>query len=213
MDQLPAAPEDEIDFLRNGGSEALAALFSRYQKRLERMVALRLDRRLYARVDAADVLQEAYLEISRRIDDYLAKEPATFFVWIRQITWQILLMTHRRHLGAQRRSAGQEVSLRWTGPDGGTSVSLAGFLVAHLTSPSQAVIREERYAQLRDALDQMDPLDREVLALRHFEHLGNSEVAEVLDIQPTAASNRYVRALKRLKQMLESMPEIRGEDR
>ena len=104
------------------------------------------------------------------------------------------------------RDAGQEVPLRWPTYSGATSVSLAAQLVAHLTSPSQAAIREERLVQLREALDSMDEIDREVLALRHFEELTNSEVAEVLGIQQKAASIRYIRALRRFKDMLAGMP-------
>jgi RNA polymerase sigma-70 factor (ECF subfamily) len=199
---------DEIEQLKQGGEQAVAELFSKYRSRFERMVSFRLDRRLYGRIDAEDVLQESYLEISRRICDYLEKPYASFFVWARQITWQTLLMAHRKHLGVQKRDAGLEIGLHRRGAGQATSMSLAAHLVAHLTSPSQAVIREERYAQLRETLEQMDKIDREVLALRHFEHLGNNEVAEVLGIQPKAASNRYLRALKRLQEIVNSMPEL-----
>lgn len=199
---------EELDRLKGGGEQAVAELFSKYRDRLERMVSFRLDRRLYGRLDADDVLQEAYLEIARRIGDYLKDPYASFFVWARQITWQTLLMAHRRHLGVQKRDAGLEVALHRRGAGDATSMSLAAHLVAHLTSPSQAVMREERYAQLRQALQKMDEIDREVLALRHFEHLGNNEVAEVLGIQPKAASNRYIRALKRLQEIVTAMPEI-----
>lgn len=208
-DERPLPMEsDELDQLNRGGEQAVAELFSKYRSRFERMVSFRLDRRLYGRIDADDVLQEAYLEVSRRIGDYLQQPYASFFIWARQITWQTLLMAHRKHLGVQKRDAGLEVGLHRRGAGEGTSLSLAAHLVAHLTSPSQAVIREERYAQLREALQKMDEIDREVLALRHFEHLGNNEVAEVLGIQPKAASNRYIRALKRLQEIVNSMPDI-----
>lgn len=207
-DLPPPMDSEELDQLNSGGEQAVAELFSKYRDRLERMVSFRLDRRLYGRIDADDVLQEAYLEIARRIGDYLKDPYASFFVWARQITWQTLLMAHRRHLGVQKRDAGLEVALHRRGAGDATSMSLAAHLVAHLTSPSQAVIREERYAQLREALQKMDEIDREVLALRHFEHLGNNEVAEVLGIQPKAASNRYIRALKRLQEVVTAMPEI-----
>jgi RNA polymerase sigma-70 factor (ECF subfamily) len=205
----PSADDrEEIRYLASGGQEAVAELFTKYRPQLERMVTFRLDRRLYGRVDPADVLQEAYLEIARRMETYLEAPPAAFFLWARQITWQTLLMAHRAHLGAQKRDAGREVALGHAGVVDATSMSLAAQLVAHLTSPSQAAIRDERYAQLRAALDTMDEVDREVLALRHFEHLGNNEVAAVLNISVKAASNRYVRALKRLKEILSALPEV-----
>jgi RNA polymerase sigma-70 factor (ECF subfamily) len=195
----------ELARLRGGGVEEVASLFSQYEERLRKMVHYRLDRRLYGRVDAADVLQEAYLEAARRIDDYLARPDVPFFVWLRQITAQVLIDTHRRHL-AKMRSANQEVRLHRGAYVHATSFSLAAQLVGKLTSPSRAAMREEMLVQVRAALDGMDELDREVLALRHFEELTNNEVAEVLGLQKAAASNRYVRALKRLRGVLEKLP-------
>lgn len=204
------AEQDEIALLRAAGERGVADLFSKYRDQLQRMVQFRLDRRLYGRVDAADILQEAYLEVARRVDEFLKDPKVSFFVWARQITWQTLLMTHRAHLDVKKRNAAQEVGLHWSAHSGATSVSLASMLAGNMTSPSQAAMRDERVAQLRTALDTMDPIDREVLALRHFEHLTNKEVAEVLQIQKTAASNRYVRALERLREI---MNEVMNHDR
>lgn len=169
------------------------------------MVEFRLDRRLYGRVDATDILQEAYIEIARRLDGFLDDPQVSFFIWARQITWQTLLMAHRTHLGVQKRDARQEVALNAVAWTQGTAVSLASRLAGDVTSPSQGAIRDERAMKLRSALDSMDPMDREVLALRHFEQLSNKEVSEVLKIQKTAASNRYVRALKRLKEIMDDV--------
>ena len=169
------------------------------------MVDFRLDRRLYGRVDSADILQEAYLEIARRIEDFIKQPKVSFFVWARQITWQTLLMTHRRHFAVQKRNAAQDVPLYRTAHSSANSVSLASKLAGNMTSPSQAAIRDERIARLRTALDAMDTIDREVLVLRHFEHLTNKEVAQVLGIQKTAASNRYIRALERLREVLDDV--------
>ena len=204
-DDSTTSENDEIALLRSGGERAVADLFSKYRLQLERMVDFRLDRRLYGRVDSGDILQEAYLEIARRIGDYLKQPRVSFFVWARQITWQTLLSTHRLNLGVQKRDAAQEVALNWSPRDNGTSLSLASKLAGNMTSPSQAAIRDERAAKLRKALDAMDEMDREVLALWHFEHLTNKEVAEVLGIQKTAASNRYVRALERLREILDEV--------
>jgi len=196
----------EIDLLTSGDENKIAEVFSQYEEKLQRMVRFRLDRRLYGRVDTADVMQDVWMEASRRIEDYTSNPAVPFFIWVRQIAWQLIIDLHRRHLGAQKRNVSQEVSLAKAG--GGTSISIAAQLVGDLTSPSQAAIREERLAQLREALESMDEIDREVLALRHFEELSNNEVAEVLGLQKTAASNRYVRALKRLKSILEDVPEM-----
>ena len=168
------------------------------------MVEFRLDRRLRGRVDSLDIIQEAYIEIARRIGDYTANPAVAFYVWVRQITWQTLVSVHRRHLG-QKRHPSMEVRLNRKGPNE-TTYSIAEALVGQLTSPSGAARRQEDYDQLREALSTMDETDREVLALRHFEQLGNNEVAEVLGIARTAASNRYVRAIKRLGDVLATLP-------
>lgn len=202
---------DEIELLRTGGSDQLAEVFSRHEDRLQRMIRFRLDRRLYGRVDSADVLQEVWLDASKRVAEYVANPVVPVFIWLRQIAWQTIIDLHRRHLGAQKRSVANEVAL---GAGGGnqadTSLSIAARLAGDLTSPSQAAMRDERMLQLRQALAEMDEIDREVLALRHFEELGNNEVAEILGIQKTAASNRYIRALKRLKDVLEQFPDLSG---
>ena len=194
---------EEITALREGGSQAVADLYSTYRPQLERMVDFRMDRRLLGRVDAGDILQDSYMEIARRIDSFLEDPSVSFFVWARQITWQTLMMAHRSHLGAQKRDARQEVQLHGVGFGEGTSVSLASRLIGDVTSPSERAIRDEQTERLRQALDSMDSIDREVLALRHFEQLSNREVAEVLNLGKTAASNRYVRALERLKKIMD----------
>lgn len=196
--------EEQLQQLTRGGDQAVAELFSQYEARLQKMVHYRLDRRLYGRVDAADVLQEAYLEAARRVGDYLAKPTVPFFVWLRQITTQVLIDTHRRHL-AQMRDAYQEVPMHRGAYMHASSFSLAAQLVGNVSSPSRVAMREEMLEQVRVALEKMDELDREILALRHFEELNNNEVAQVLGIQKAAASNRYVRALKRLRGVLEQL--------
>lgn len=179
----------------------------RHRGRLRRMVELRLDRRLKRRVDPSDVLQEAYLEASRRREDYLAQPaPMPFYLWLRFLAAQALQEVHRRHLGVQARDAGREVSI-----DGGkmpeaTSAALAAQLLGRDTRPSAAAIRAERKLRLEEALNGMEPLDREILALRHFEQLTNGECACVLGLGESAATKRYVRALKKLKQILTALP-------
>lgn len=201
---------EELALLKREGRTAVADLFARYEDTLRRMVYVRLDKRLHGRVDPADVLQESYMEAARRIEQFIADPAVPLFVWLRQLTIQVLIDLHRRHLGAKMRDARQEISLNGSPRDPlGTSQSLAAHLVADWTSPSQAAIREETLAQLRAALETMDPIDREILALRHFEELGNNEVAAILGLQKSAASNRYVRALRRLKQILSSLSQGR----
>jgi RNA polymerase sigma-70 factor (ECF subfamily) len=183
-----------------GGDAALAELFSECRPRLERMVEFRLEPLLRGRVEAADVLQEAYIEIARRIGDYTSNPAVSFFVWARQIASQTLIGVHRRHF-RERRDPGLEIRLG-RGAAQSTSDSLARVLLDHHTTPSQAAVRAEEVSYLRAALESMDEIDREVLALRHFEQLGNNEVADILGLSITAASNRYVRAMKRLGEIM-----------
>ncbi len=186
----------------------LAEEFSRNRDRFWRMVDFRLDPALAGRVDPDDVLQEAWLAATQRVEHFLQNESLSLFVWLRMIVQQTLIDVQRRHLGAKKRDAYRERSLHADGWSQNTSVSLVARLLGTFTSPSQAAVRDERAAQLRNAIEQMDQIDREVLALRHFEELTNSEVAEVLGIQETAASNRYVRALRRLKVILGAIPDF-----
>jgi RNA polymerase sigma-70 factor (ECF subfamily) len=180
---------------------ALGELFMLHRDRLWRMLYVRLDSRLASRVSPDDVLQETFLDLARRIVEYLAAPAVPFYVWLRFIAVQRMQMVQRQHLGAQKRDVAQEVSLAGGAPPA-SAVSMARRLVSDLTSPSQAAIRRELQERLRAALDEMDALDREVLALRHFEELSNTEVAEVLGISKDAASKRHVRALKRLRDIL-----------
>jgi len=170
------------------------------------MVRLRLDHRLQGRVDASDVLQEAYLDLAKRAPEFFAESTMPFFLWLRLLTGQKLLAIHRQYFGTKMRNVGQEVALRHGAMPHATSASLAAQLLGRLTSPSLAAMRAEMQLRLQEALNSMDPVDREVLVLRHFEELTNAETAEILGLQKTAASNRYVRALKRLRSILEGIP-------
>jgi RNA polymerase sigma-70 factor (ECF subfamily) len=189
----------------------MGALLERHRKRLRRMVALRLDARLQGRVDASDVIQEAYLEASVRLPEYLGQPSMPFFLWLRYLTFQKLMELHRHHLGTQMRDAGREVALYRGNLPGVSSAALAAQLLGRDTGPSEAAIRAERKIRLQEALNSMDPLDREVLALRHFEQLNNAETAQVLGLQESAASKRYIRALTKLEAILSTRPGGLGE--
>jgi RNA polymerase sigma-70 factor (ECF subfamily) len=130
----------------------------------------------------------------------------SFFLWLRLVTGQRLIRVHRQHLGAAQRDAGREVSPYRGALPQASSVSLAEQLLGRVSTPSQAVIRAEIQVQLQSALNGMDPLDREIIALRHFEELSNSEAARVLNLEASAARKRYVRALKRLQVILQGIP-------
>ncbi len=188
-----------------GDDDAFVELFARYRGRLKQLLQFRMDPRLRGREDASDVLQEVYIDAHQRLHHYLKKPELSFYVWLRQVTTQRLIDIHRRHLKAEMRDVKQEVSINRFAA-GATSASMASLLVARLASPSQLVMRAEMIALVEMALEQMDPIDREVLALRHFEELRNHEVAEILGLKEAAASNRYVRALTRLRDALEQVP-------
>jgi RNA polymerase sigma-70 factor (ECF subfamily) len=188
-----------------GDQRALGELLGRHRERLRRMVALRLDRRLQGRVDPSDILQEACLDAARRLPEYHQNPTMSFFVWLRFLTGQRLLDEHRRHLGAAGRDAGREVSLYGGALPETTSAALAARLLGRLTTPSQAALRAERQIRLQESLNSLDPIDREVLVLRHFEELSNGEAAAVLGLDKSAASKRYARALIRLKDILASL--------
>src|SRR5262245_8311942 len=198
--------EDLLDAARNGDETALAVLIERHRDRLERMVRLRLDRRLQGRVDPADVVQEAYLAVRGKFPQSSAEPRLPFFLWLRLEVGQKLVDLHRFHLGTQMRDAGQEVSLHRGALPQVTSLSLAEHLLGKLTTASHAAMRVELKLRVQEALNSMDAHDREVLILRHFEELSNAETAQVLGIKPSAAVNRYVRALKRLKDVFQGMP-------
>ena len=193
--------------VRGGDQEALATLFSRHRDRLRRMVEFRLDARLRGRVSTSDVLQEAYIDALQRLPHYQADPAVPFFIWLRTVALQRLIQVHRMHLGAGKRDAAREVAV--AGAVDASSEKIAEF-IGDITSPSLAAQRGEIMAQLREGLDRLDSIDREVLALRHFEDMGNHEVAALLGIKPAAASKRYVRALERLKDTLGQLPAFAG---
>lgn len=204
----------ELELIRRAGAgdaAGLDGLLERSRPRLRRMIKLRLDRRLQGRIDPSDVIQEAYLDVSRKLAEYLGDPSMPFFLWLRLLTGQKLALVHRQHLGVQARDAGREVSFHCGALPAATSAALAAQLIGRRTTPSQAAARAELKIRLQEALNSMDELDREVLALRHFEHLTNAEAARVLGIAETAACNRYVRALERLKKILTGPPGRQGE--
>src|SRR5215470_17233679 len=192
MADAPGETEDLLLRAERGDQDALAALWERHRKRLRQMVRLRLDRRLQGRVDPSDVLQEAYIDMAERLPDYVRDRPFAPYLWLRLVAGQRLMQIHRRHLGAAMRDAGREVSLYRGALPQASSVSLAAQLLGRFTTASQAIVRAEVQLQLQAALNGMDPIDREIIALRHFEELSNAEAAEVLGLETSAASKRYI---------------------
>jgi RNA polymerase sigma-70 factor (ECF subfamily) len=206
MDSNSAETARLIGRAQGGDAAALDELFARHRDRLRRMVEMRLDRRLQGRIDASDVIQDAYVDATRKLDDYLRDPKLSLFLWLRLVVGERLMKLHRQHISAQMRDAGREVSLYREALPTASSAALAAHLLGKHTSPTQAAVRAERLLRLQEALNALDPIDREILSLRHFEELTRAEAAQALGIEEAAAAKRYVRALKRLKDTLAGMP-------
>jgi RNA polymerase sigma-70 factor (ECF subfamily) len=189
--------QDLLGRIRAGERGAFAQLFAQHQAYLHRLVELRLDTRLRARLDPADVVQEAQLEALRRLDAYLDRPTLPFRLWLRQIACDRALKARRQHVGAARRAVGREVPL----PEQ-SSVLLARQLLADDATPSQQVSRGELARRLRQAVTQLPEADRDLVMMRHFEGLSNKEVACLLGLEPATASRRHGRALLRLHRIL-----------
>ncbi len=176
----------------------LPELFEQFRGRLRTLVELRIDRRIRARVDASDVIQEAFADAVRRFPEYEQERKMKPYVWLRFLTLQQLVIVHRRHLGVQARSAAREERLDVRQEAGLESSAMAVCLAGGDSTPSVKVSRAEQVDRMTTALDQLDPLDREVLALRHFEQLDHAEIGELLELSEDAVSSRYRRALKKI---------------
>ena len=191
-----------VERARGGDDAAAGEALVKHRARLRRMIEARLDHRIRGRVDPSDVLQDGFVDVIAKLPGYLADPKISLFLWLRLVVGERLTKVHRDNLGAQMRNAGLEVSL-YRGPmPAASSAALAAHLLGKVTSPTQAAVRAERLLRLQEALNALDPLDREILSLRHFEELTHSEAARVLDIGEAAAAKRYIRALKRLKDVL-----------
>lgn len=204
-DDRPTSPSDadQLTRLRSREPAAWQDFLARNRDRLVRMIAVRMDRRLRGRLDASDVIQDAYAEANARLDEYLHNPTMPPQLWLRFLVGQRLLLAARQHLGTAARDADRERPWPESTADG-----LAAHLIDRTTGPDEKAAKQELYAHLRDALAGMDAIDREVLTLRHFEQLSNTEAAAVLGIEPAAASKRYVRALARLHDIVSSRPEL-----
>lgn len=200
---MEPAPEDpHAEVATRGDAEAVGRLLEDFRGRIGRMLAVRMDPRLRGRLDASDVIQDTFLEVHNRLEEYRTRADMPFFLWVRFLAGQKLVQMHRKHLGAGQRDARRELPDALRRMPGATTATLAGALVSSGVTPSEVAMRIEDEERLVRVLDELRELDREVLALRHFEGLSNLEVAQLLGIEPSAASRRYVRALARLQERL-----------
>jgi RNA polymerase sigma-70 factor, ECF subfamily len=197
----PSPPDTEqlLERISRGDPAARQQLLTRHRDRLRRMVALRLDRRLAARVDPSDIVQESMAAANQQLSDYLRRRPLPFYPWLRQFAWERVAKEYERHVRAQRRSVTREEAPPLAGE---SVVHLAQRLIASATSPSRRLLRDELRDRVRVALGCLKPRDREILVLRYLEGLSNAEAAAVLGIGESTAGMRHLRALERLRTLM-----------
>jgi RNA polymerase sigma-70 factor (ECF subfamily) len=187
---------------RSGDAEAAERLLAEHREPVRHMIGLRLDRAIARRVDASDVVQEVLLEASRRLQDYLRDPVMPFHLWLRHIARDHIIDAHRRHRQAQKRGVDREQPLAPAGWVDRSSLDLAAQFVDQELTPASAALRQELEHRLHDAIHQLEEDDREVILMRHFEQLSNQEVAAELNLTEAAASMRYLRAVRKLRDML-----------
>ncbi len=202
MERTTPDTNELVCLAATGDGSAVQALLVRHRDRLRRLVAARIDPRLAARVDPSDVVQEALGDAARALPEYLRDRPLPFGEWLRQFAWDRLMKLHRHHIGTQRRSVARE---RRPPLSDATSYDLGTLLVAGGASPSQDLMRDELIRRVREAIAAMSDDDQELLSLRHVEQLSMADVAESLGIREGTARVRHLRALRRLKELLEDM--------
>jgi RNA polymerase sigma-70 factor (ECF subfamily) len=199
----PNSPEtlELLDRVRQGEATAVDRLLSRHREPMRRMIDMRLDRAVAARVDASDIVQEVFLEASRRLPEYLRDSAMPFHLWLRHIARDHIIDAHRRHRQAQRRTVDRERPMKAAVADHSSIELIAQFVDKELT-PATAAIRREMETRFQQALGSLDEDDRDVILMRHFEQLSNQETATALSLTEAAASMRYLRAIRRLRASL-----------
>lgn len=194
--------DELLERARSGDAWAAEQLLGRHRDRLRRMVHVRMDPRLASRMDPSDVVQDALVEAHRRLPDYLRRPTMGFYPWLRQLAWERLIQLHRQHIQARARSVTREQRIELDLPDR-SAVELANCLLDSGTSPSRRMIREELRERVQGALNKLAPRDREILTLRYLEQLSTRETADVLGLSEGAVKMRHLRALERIRALLD----------
>lgn len=195
---------------RDGDSDAVNRLLEKHRAPIRRLVELRLDRKVQQRVDVSDVVQDVMIEASGRLDRYLEDPAMAFHLWLRQIAWDRIIDTYRRHRVSAKRSMDREQPMAVAGNPDSSTMELAIQLCDPGLTPAAAATQREIAVKVEDAIERLGDTDREIILMRHYEHLSNQEIAEVLGVNPPAASMRYLRALRKLKELFED-EEAAGE--
>jgi RNA polymerase sigma-70 factor (ECF subfamily) len=202
----PRSTQELLDQAKAGNVDAVDQLLAKHREPIRRMIDLRLDPAIGQRVDASDVVQEVLIEANRRLQDYLKAPSMPFHLWLRHIAKDHIIDAHRRHHQAQKRGVNREQPMHRPAWADRSSLDLAAQLLDQDLTPASAAIQQEMQRRLREAIAQLDEDDREVILMRHYEMLANQEVASSLGLTEAAASMRYLRAVRKLRDLLAPPP-------
>ena len=200
-----------LNNVRGGQAVAVEELMDRHRNSLRRMIQLRLDQRLMQRMDVSDVIQDVLIEANRRLSDYLKNPVIPFHLWIRQIAKDRIIDAHRRHRVSAKRSIDREQPQPGKGPFDQSTIELANQFRDQALTPAAAATQRELASQIESAVQMLRDNDREIILMRHYEQLNNQEIAQSLGLTEPAASMRYLRALKRLREIIEGMPALQKD--
>jgi len=203
--------EELLQVARAGEPDAVNQLLDRHRDAVRRLVQMRLDHRIQRRVDVSDVVQDVLVEASRRLNDYLANPVMTFRLWIRQIAQDRIIDAHRRHRGSAKRSVDRECAMVAPGDMDRSTIELAAQLQDPELTPAAAAAQREMLRQVEHAITELDEQDAEIILMRHYERLSNQEIAQALSLTEPAASMRYLRAVRRLRELLDKRSQKRAE--
>ena len=207
MSAQDASTDQLLRRAANNDSSAVARLIASHRSKVRKMVAIRMDRRLTARVDPSDVVQETLIEATHRLPEYLQKRPIAFYPWLRELAMNRLIQLHRKHILAQRRSVNREESAAMRLPDE-SETDLVRRLVTSGISASRRLEQSEARSRVKDALGRLNENDREVLVLKYLEELTAEEIADVLSVSERTVWRRHSRAIERLGELLGSLDEV-----
>lgn len=201
-------PEDEpteelLEAVKDGNSDAVNELLNRHRNPVKRLVEMRLDKRVQQRLDVSDVVQDVMMEASTRLSSYLEDPKMAFHLWLRHIAWDHMIDAYRRHRGSAKRSLDREQPILGPVADDRSTMELVVQASDPELTPAAAAAQNEIARKVEATINELDENDREIILMRHYEHLSNQEVADVLGLQPPAASMRYLRAVRRLRELLE----------
>ncbi|TWU08268.1 RNA polymerase sigma factor CnrH [Stieleria varia] len=195
--------ESLLSAARGGDTEAINRLLEKHRDAIRRLVQLRLDRKVQRRVDVSDVVQDVMVEASGRLQKYLDDPAMAFHLWLRQIAWDRIIDTYRRHRVSAKRNMDREQPMAAPAGSDQSTMELAVQLCDPAMTPATAATQREITEKVEEAIDRLGEQDQEIIVMRHYEHLSNQEIAEALGLNPPAASMRYLRALRRLKELLQ----------